>query len=252
MATGTAGSGDGNEPPPRTNLGLVACARELLGALRADEPVEELLATLAGYDDADLRPLREDREAALAFWANCYNAGTQLLLARRPALYESRLRFPRFFRATCLTVAGTGLSLDDIEHGILRGSRSKYGLGYLPRLLPDTFEMRHALSDPDPRIHFALNCGAASCPAIRVYEAARIDDQLDLATRTYLDATVDHDPAAGVVTLPRLFAWYRGDFGGGGGIRALLRAHDQLPPDADPSLTHRAWDWSRAAAKFAD
>ncbi len=235
-----------------SELTPTACASALLTAVRTDEPPDPYLERLAEYDAAALAPLRSDRALALAFWSNCYNAGTQLLLSRRPELYESPVRFVRFFRATAVTVGGTDLSLDAIEHGILRGTRTKYGLGYLPRVLAGRFERRYRLPDPDPRVHFALNCGAASCPAIRAYDPDRIDDQLDLATRAYLDTTVDYDPEAGVVTVPKLFLWYRGDFGGGSGIRDLLREYDAIPADATPRLRHRDWDWSRAAGKFVD
>jgi hypothetical protein len=227
-----------------------AVARDLLVAYRSGGPPDRHLATLSAFDEADLTPVRDDRPRALAFWLNLYNAGTQRLLAERSGLYESPLRIVRFFSATCVTVAGTQLSLDDIEQGILRG-RSKYGLGYLPRLLPGGFERRHRLTEPDPRIHFALNCGAASCPAIRAYEPDRIDDQLDLATRTYLDATVEYDPDSGTVRIPRVFLWYRGDFGGRRGIRSFLRRYEAIPADARPRLRYRSWDWSRAAGKFA-
>ncbi len=232
----------GRETPARV-------AADLLVATKVGDDPDPQLATLAGYDHDDLAAVRDDRRRALAFWTNLYNAGTQLLLERRPALYESPLRFVRFFRADAVTVAGHDLGLDAIEQGILRGGRSRYGLGYLPRL-PWPFERRYRV-DLDSRIHFALNCGAESCPPIRAYEPDRIDDQLDLATESYLEGTVDYDPGAGVVRLPRLFLWYRGDFGGGRGIRRFLRAYDAIPADADPSLRYRSWDWSRAAGRFA-
>jgi hypothetical protein len=237
------------DPSGRPGRTPTETAEKLLVTYRSGGDPDPLLATLAAFDDADLRPLRREPEVALAFWLNCYNAGTQRLLEDRPALYESRLRFLRFFRAPCLTVGGARLSLDDIEQGILRG-RSKYGLGYLPRLLPDTFEIRYRLDGVDPRIHFALNCGAASCPAIRAYEPDRVDDQLDLATRTHLGSTVEYDPSAGTARVPRLFLWYRGDFGGRGGIRRFLREYDAIPPGASPRVRYRAWDWSRATGKF--
>lgn len=238
----------GGEPP----TSALDTAEALLVALRTGEDPEPHLDSLAGVETAVLEPIRSDRGAALAFWSNLYNAGTQLLLNRCPDLYESSLRTVRFFRATALRVAGTPLSLDDIEHGILRGSRSKFGLGYLPRLTSGQFVRRHALDDPDPRIHFVLNCGAASCPAIRAYEHERIEDQLELATETYLDSTVDYDPATGVAELPRLFLWYRGDFGGRSGIRSLLREYDIIPEDASPRIRTRAWDWTRTPGKFTD
>ncbi len=231
-----------------TDLAPSDCARQLLAAVRGDDDPSPYRRRLATYEADALRRVREDRPTALAFWTNLYNAGTQLLLAERPALYESRLRFLRFFGADCLTVANTTLSLADVEHGILRG-RASWGLGYVPRLWSSAFERRYRLADPDPRVHFALNCGAASCPAIRAYERDRIDEQLDRATRAYLD-DVEYDAAGGVARVPRLFLWYRGDFGGGDGIRDLLRAYGVVPEDASPRLKHRGWDWTREAGKF--
>ncbi|MFC6756160.1 MULTISPECIES: DUF547 domain-containing protein [Haloarcula] len=223
-------------------------AAELLVALRTDGEPEPLLSALADCSEDALAPVREDHETGLAFWLNCYNAGTTRLLAERPELYDARWRF---FRAPALSVAGHPLGLDAIEHGILRGSRSKYGLGYLPRLLPDSFEHRYRLAAVDPRIHFALHCGAASCPAVRAYEPAVVDAQLDTSTRSYLDATVEYDHDADVVTVPRVFHWFPGDFGGRSGIRAFLRRYDQLP-EASVDVEYLDWDWSRETPTFAD
>ncbi|WP_220222390.1 DUF547 domain-containing protein [Haloplanus salinus] len=229
-----------------------ALARGLLRACERGEPTERHLSALAALDDDDLRRVREERAAAVAFWLNCYNAGTQLLLRDHPDRYESVLRSVRFFGHPALTVAGTRLSLDRIENGLLRGGRSKYGLGYLPKLLVTAFERRYRLRSCDPRIHFALNCGAASCPAIRAYDPATVDDQLDRATRTYLDATVTYDADRDVAHVPRVCLWFRGDFGGRAGIRRLLRDHGVVPEDATPSLRYRGWDWSRAAGAFVE
>jgi len=240
------GPDDGTVPDDPVGL-----SQRLLETTRTGGDPGPCLDALADASDDDLAVLRADRRAALAFWVNCYNAGTQLLLERRPDLYESRLRTLRFFRAPALTVAGAPLGLDDIEQGILRG-RSKYGLGYLPRFLVSSFETRYRLPELDPRVHFALNCGAASCPAIRFYEPGRIDEQLELATRTYLDATVDYDPEAGTVRVPRVFLWYRGDFGGASGTRAFLQSCDALPDGVSPSVRYHSWDWTRVAAKFTE
>jgi hypothetical protein len=109
----------------------------------------------------------------------------------------------------------------------------------------------------DPRIHFALNCGAKSCPPIAAYTPDGIDDELDVATESYLSGTVRYEPDAGllgrgVVHVPRLMLWYRGDFGGKSGILALLRAFDQVPEGARPRLKHLAYDWSLAPGEFRE
>jgi len=237
----------GQEPPTPT-----AVAQSLLSATRVGDDPDPHLGRLAAFDDDTLEGVRTGRRTALAFWSNLYNAGTQLLLDRRPELYESSLRFFRFFGATAVTVAGTGLSLDDIENKILRAGRSKYTLGYTRQLRLGSFARQYRLDEPDPRIHFALNCGAESCPAIRFYEPERVEEQLDVATELYLDRTVEYDPESGVVRVPRVCLWFRGDFGGGSGIRAFLREYDAIPADASPKIRYRSWDWSRAAGKFAE
>jgi Protein of unknown function, DUF547 len=66
-------------------------------------------------------------------------------------------------------VGGHVFSLDDIEHGILRCNRKHPTSGFVA-FGPGDLRLPFALPLPvDPRIHFALNCGAKGCPAIRAY-----------------------------------------------------------------------------------
>lgn len=238
---------DPADPSPGSTTPLGA-SRDLLIGVKSGDDVGAERAALARLDERDLDAL--SRAERLAFWCNCYNAAAQLLAEAEPRLYESR---SRFFAAPALTVAGADLSLDDVEHGLLRG-RSKYGLGYLPRLRPSAFERRHRVDGVDPRIHFALNCAAASCPAIAAY-SADVDAELDTATELYLDRTAEYDPDAGllgrgIVRVPRLCLWFRGDFGGASGVRALLREHGQLPEGKRPWVRYLGWDWSRRTGRF--
>jgi hypothetical protein len=220
----------------------------LLERVRREQPTESHLRTLADFDERELATLRTDRETALAFWLNTYNAAAQLLLERRPKLFESRWRF---FRTTAITVAGIDLSLDDIEHGILRGERSKYGLGYLPRLARSRLGPEYRLT-ADPRIHFALNCGAASCPSILAYDPESVDRTLDEATDSHLEQTVTYDADRDRVRVPRVCLWFIGDFGGPAGLRTFLRVHGQIPPGSNPSVRFRRYDWTRVSRRFAD
>jgi hypothetical protein len=83
-------------------------------------------------------------------------------------------------------VANRAMSLDDIEHDMLRKSTLKWSLGYIRNPFPSQFEQSFQVFELDPRIHFALNCGAVSCPPIRFYTAANVPEQLEMATINYL------------------------------------------------------------------
>jgi len=254
VATGSP-SGPGSErlppdePDPASTVdpGLVAASQRYLRAVRTTDDrgsaLEAVRARIADAPATALDALSPDER--LAFWLNIYNAATGAALLADPGRFEDRRRF---FSEPRVTVAGDALSLDAIEHGILRGSQWKYGLGYIPNPFPSTFVRRHRVTEPDSRIHFALNCGAASCPAVAAYDAETVDSALDTAAESYLRSeTVVED---GTAYVPRLLLWYRGDFGGGSGIRRLLREHGVVDPDAVSKVRYREYDWSLALDAF--
>ena len=188
-----------------------------------------------------------ERGERLAFWINVYNAlvlhGIVGLGVRR-----SVARVWNFFGRTAYRIDGATFSPDDIEHGVLRGNRRRV----MPPLRPFGARdprRRLALDPLDPRIHFAINCGARSCPPVGVYRAALIDGQLDLATRSFVNAEVTLE--RGRIVCSRLFKWYRGDFDGAGGLSAFLARHlddgpvrRALADGAAPCAGFRGWDWS--------
>lgn len=225
----------------------VSLSQEFLLAVRRGESTGEYRCRLRTLDPDELEAPTDVRDRR-AFWLNVYNAVAQLALADVSSLRDRRWWV---FRQNAATVAGERLSLDDIEHGLLRGSMLSWGLGYLPRFRPSAFERTHRIP-LDPRIHFALNCGAESCPPIAVYTPENLDHELDLASGSYLGATVEYDAESGVALVPRLFSWYRGDFGGRAGIVAFLQYHEAIPRGSDPRLRYDAYDWSLALGHFAE
>ncbi len=227
----------------------VALAESFLLAVRYDEQTDPYIEQLASLDSTELATQLETDDKRLTFWANLYNAATQQALAESPDQYESRYTF---FSTPIITVGGVELSLDDIEHRILRRSYSKWTLGYVRRPFRGEFFNQHELDERDPRIHFALNCGAESCPPIAAYTAEKIDQHLDWATEGYLDSHVEYDPFAGRVRVPRVMLWFRGDFGRKRGIIEFLQQYKQLPPGANPRLSYREWNWSLTPEKFAN
>ncbi len=199
-------------------------------ALRTDaaygEYRAECLAVLRLFRPENLG----SRAERLTFWINLYNAlvlDAVISFGIQHSVTEGRLGLIAFFRRAAYLVGGQRVSLEDIEHGILRANR---GHPYLPGLHFPGDDPRLSWSVPlDPRIHFALNCGGRSCPPIRAYGARKLDHQLDLAARSFVDATTAIHPDAEGLAISQIFRWYEGDFGGRSGLIAFLIEH--LPDD---------------------
>ena len=229
---------------------LTQLSTRLLRAVRTDSDTEaDRWERIATIDERVLSTLGTNPDAGKTFWINIYNAATQRALEDDPTQFGDRRRF---FTRPLVTVAGRQLSLDTIEHGLLRGSQSKYGFGYVHSSFPSSFERRHRLEHVDARLHFALNCGAASCPPIVAYDIEAIDDQLEMATASYLENEVTYGSTAHAVTVPRVLLWYRGDFGGKRGIYRLLDRHELIPPATRPRLRYGSYEWALQRGHYAD
>jgi len=102
-------------------------------------------------------------------------------------------------------------SLDDIEHGILRGNQSPPGSLFKPFSSNDS-RLPHIMSK-DCRIHFALNCGAKSCPPLRTFSFENIDGALTFAAESFIDDNVIIDISKKLILISKIFSWYKSDFG---------------------------------------
>ncbi|MDG5819414.1 DUF547 domain-containing protein [Natronococcus sp. A-GB7] len=222
-----------------TQLDPLSLSADLLYTVKTEGDHDGLRTHLATLERPRLERALSSRERRLAFWLNCYNAYAQLLLEESPELLEGGLvdRWT-FFGRDRIPVGGVWLSLNDIQHGMLRQSKHPWGFGYVPRPFPSRFERRFRLEECDPRIHFALSRGGDHCPPIAVYSGADVDEDLDIAIRWYLEETVGYDSDDGVATVPRLFWRYRGDFGGKRGILGFLREYEAIPETASPTLEY--------------
>ena len=134
--------------------------------------------------------------------------------------------------------------MDDIEHGILRHSKIKWSLGHLNKLFPSKREKALRVDSLDYRLHFALNCGAKSCPPIAFYNAENLDAQLELATKAYLTSEAEYESAKNTVRLPKLMSWFRADFGGKKGIIKILQKYGLLAAGVKPAVEFKDYDWN--------
>ncbi len=96
----------------------------------------------------------------------------------------------------------------------------------------------------DYRIHFALNCGAKSCPPIAFYQSDKLNQQLDEATIGFLKSTSKYDSEKQTITLSKILSWFSGDFGGKKGQIELLKSHGIIPSDKNPKIVYATYDWT--------
>ena len=188
-------------------------------------------------------------DKATAFWVNIYNA---LIIDGiiHHDVQGSLLTRPGFFRQIAYDIGGMRFSADAIEHGVLRHNRTNPALP-IPMFTSD--DPRNHVYDPkfDPRLHFALVCGANSCPPISFYEAETLEQQLNLAAAAFINGSgVRYEDESDSLWLSSIFKWYQMDFGGLDGVLELVQSHLK---DGDVSekivsgqsrLRYMSYDWS--------
>jgi hypothetical protein len=181
------------------------------GELRGSQLFAEYEVVARQLGDCDLGDLQEESDKK-AFFINIYNALTVHGLAVATPLPTSVLELDQFWANTAYNIGGHVFSLDDIEHGILRGNRPHPSVEQ-PPFTEDDPRRKFALATCDARIHFALVCGAKSCPAIQVYSSSNIDRALTMAAQSFCSQEVAVNETERTVTVSKIFHWYARDFG---------------------------------------
>jgi len=219
----------------------IQLSQEFLYAARTGDSTVLYMDTLKLANPDELASQLNSDDKRLAFWLNIYNGFTQVILKKNPEQYKTR---SSFFSSKQIFIAGEQLSLDDVEHGILRRSKVKWSLGYLNKWFPSSFEKKFRVDKLNYLIHFALNCGAKSCPPIAFYEPGQINKQLSLATSTYLMGESLYDAEKNIVFVPTLMSWFSGDFGGKKNMLKILKQNKVIPETSKPKIEFKKYDWS--------
>ena len=197
------------EDPLSRVLGAVVDADGLVDyALLRRSHATDLAAALDAIATTDPASLRSS-EQRTAFLLNAYNAHVlqRVLDSPRARNLERQNLFGAFFE-TPVRVAGMRLTLNQIEHGILRLQNRVDGApvpaaarALRPRQL-------------DPRIHAGLNCAAVSCPPLvrEAFTATRVSGQLDRAWRAFVASPRAARVEGNRVVVSSLFDWFAADF----------------------------------------
>eukprot|EP00428_Durinskia_dybowskii_P042682 CAMPEP_0170270442 /NCGR_PEP_ID=MMETSP0116_2-20130129/35166_1 /TAXON_ID=400756 /ORGANISM="Durinskia baltica, Strain CSIRO CS-38" /LENGTH=516 /DNA_ID=CAMNT_0010521635 /DNA_START=42 /DNA_END=1592 /DNA_ORIENTATION=- len=159
-----------------------------------------------------------------------------------------------FFDGVCYEFAsGVLLSLNDLENGVLRGNRA--APFHLKRPFASRPDLAKTVLPVDHRIHFALNCGAKSCPPVKWFTAEGIDEELRLVAMAWVeqDDNVKVDLERKRLSLSKICSWFSADFGANKvEIAKTLLQHargnkkDQMEKllQGDFALKHMPYDWS--------
>lgn len=196
---------------------LLSLSGKLLLNVKLNEPTSTEEQKLRSISIMVLHHELKTDNAKKTFWINIYNAYFQILSNRE------KLHRKTIFTKKIIIIAQTRFSLDDIEHGILRKYRWKWSFGYLPNPFVSLLTRNLAVQKLDYRIHFALNCGAKSCPPIAFYTLEKIDKQLNDAMHSFIVSETAIDMNNKTIATSKLLHWYRGDFGGTSGIKKVLQ-----------------------------
>ena len=157
-----------------------------------------------------------------AFLINLYNAAMiQKILQRYPdidSVWDFGRIFNHPFKDRFVELFGERMSLDDIEHGRLRGDPALF----------------------DPRVHFAVNCASKGCPPLRpaAFNGSSLDAALDEQASIFLSDRTKNgmNPTTNRLVLSPIFDWYTEDFGvpgRQGELAYLSRYADSLGLDDD-------------------
>jgi hypothetical protein len=221
---------------------------KMLDNLKANKSVKDIQDKLENATEDDLiKGLPTDANKK-AFWINVYNGYIVAILKKDKSQFKDR---SAFFGKKQVKIAGQTLSFDDIENGMIRKSQYKFGLGYVRKVLPSAFERHLRVDERDYRIHFTLNCGAKSCPPVRVYKPEELYNQLENAAKVYLTDHTKYSKDKNEVESSILMSYFRGDFGGKGGQKKILKSFKLIPENSNPKITYGSYDWTLDIDNFA-
>ena len=225
-------------------------SQDFLYKVRVEEDVQEIKQKLQNVSAENLAQSLTTEHKQKTIWLNIYNAYIQLKAKAHPEMISEARN--DFFSKKWICIADENLSFDNIEHGMLRASQWKYGMGYIKAWFPSKFEKTFRVNQVDYRIHFALNCGAAGCPPIAFYESQYLKEQLNIATQGFIELNTIYDDEKNTVEVSKILSWFKGDFGGNDGIRDLLDRLHLIPENKKVKILYKEYDWTLSLKNYVE
>jgi hypothetical protein len=216
---------------------IVYFSQDFYLAIRYNDPIDAYLDTIAKLNLDKLSGDLITQDIKLAFWINVYNSMVQSKIIFDENSFNNQ---NSFFKEKDIDFGGCKISLDEIEHGIIR-AKSYTG---------NAFVNRFKLNQLDYRIHFTMNCGASSCPAIAYYKPETIQEDLSLAENVFVKSNSRYDSLSNTLYTSELFNWFKEDFKGESGIIDLMRINNVVPFDITPSIIYESYNWDLKSKNY--
>ncbi len=189
-----------------------------------------LQAYINALEAVDPNTLTE--KAAIAYWANLYNAVTlEVVIEHYPVSSIKKIRSGAFsagpWKKDLVSVKGKPMSLDDIEHGVLR---KQY---------------------PSPLIHYMVNCASLGCPNLKntLWKAETLDIDRKKAAQDFINAPRGVRITSKGLILSSIYDWFQEDFGGSkAGVldHIKLYANGKLKAELESGATLKGFDYDWA------
>lgn len=180
---------------------------------------KELDVIIKSFSAVSVLPTWNNNEQ-LAFWINAYNVFTiQLISDNYPVKSIQNLDGGKPWDVKRIKIGGKSYSLNNIENDIIR-----------PQF-------------KDARIHFAVNCGAKSCPPLLngAFFGKSLDTQLDVVTKKFINNTKYQTITASKLTLSKIFDWYAVDFGD---INTFINKYTTTKINKNAPIVFKEYDWA--------
>ena len=213
-------------------------SQNMLLAIKSEMPYKSYVDTLERMDLKKLEEKLISHNQKLSFWINTYNSLVQVRLLKHPSLFQDK---KSFFEKNDIIIGYQKLSLNDIENGIMRLKKE---------VTNKPFVSRFKVAVLDNRIHFTLNCGATSCPAIAYYSPENLDTQLEEAASFYVSNRCSYNQKTNEVLISELFSWFKDDFNGDKGVLDFLKTYGLFPKTESPTIKFTPYDWGVKPANF--
>lgn len=197
---------------------------------------------------ANVNPATWSNNERTAFWLTLYNVlAIHGVIAK--GVRNTVLEYPSFFRTVAYNVGGQAMTLDAIEHGVLR-LNAPHPASKQRLFAAGDIRLTWLPAKLDPRLHCALVCAGASCPAVAFYDADNLHEQLDAAAANFVNASTRLQE--GTIYTSMIFKWYADDFNESGGVRAFLLRYIEAARKVDlrkallagVDLRYDRYDWS--------